>query len=46
MDDKAATEKELKEIDKRMEQEIEGAVKFAVESSYPELSETFTDVWA
>ncbi len=46
IDDKVVSESELKAIDKRIEQEIEDAVKFAVESPYPELSETFTDVWA
>ncbi|MGC9258307.1 thiamine pyrophosphate-dependent dehydrogenase E1 component subunit alpha [Desulfurella sp.] len=43
---KVATESELKEIEKRIEQEIEDAVKFAVESPYPDVSETFEDVWA
>lgn len=44
--DKVATESELKEIDKRLEKEIEDAVKFAVESPYPDVNETFKDVWA
>jgi pyruvate dehydrogenase E1 component alpha subunit len=46
INDKVATESELQEIDKRLEQEIEDAVRFAVESPYPDVSETFEDVWA
>jgi len=39
------TEAELKAIDKRVEEQIAAAVKFAEESPFPDVQETFTDVY-
>ena len=40
-----ATEAELKAIDERVAAQIDGAVKFAEESPFPDVRETFTDVY-
>src|SRR5262245_63554087 len=39
------TEAELKAIDDRVAAQIEGAVKFAEESPFPDVRETYTDVY-
>ncbi len=44
--DKVISESELNDIDKNLKKEIEDAVKFAIESPYPNVNETFEDVWA
>ncbi|MCC5921221.1 MAG: pyruvate dehydrogenase (acetyl-transferring) E1 component subunit alpha [Cyclobacteriaceae bacterium] len=46
LDKKIATEEDLKEIDKKVKQQVEDAVKFAEESDYPDPSEAFKDVYA
>lgn len=40
------TEKECKEMEAKVEAEIQEAVKFAAESEYPDASEAYTDVFA
>lgn len=42
---KFATEEELKEIDKKIKQEVEESVQFAEESPYPDPADAFTDVY-
>jgi pyruvate dehydrogenase E1 component alpha subunit len=41
-----ATEDEIAQIEKKIEEEVEEAVKFAEESPYPNLEETLEDVYA
>jgi pyruvate dehydrogenase E1 component alpha subunit len=43
LDNKIATEDELKEIENKIKEEIKAAVKFAEESDYPDPSELYTD---
>jgi pyruvate dehydrogenase E1 component alpha subunit len=43
LDNKIATEDELKEIEDKIKEEIKAAVKFAEESDYPDPSELYTD---
>jgi pyruvate dehydrogenase E1 component alpha subunit len=43
---KLATEAELLEIDNRVAQQVDESVRFAEESSYPDPSEAFKDVYA
>ncbi len=43
LDNKIATEEELKDIESRIKDEIKAAVKFAEESDYPDPSELYTD---
>jgi pyruvate dehydrogenase E1 component alpha subunit len=43
LDNKIASEEELKEIENRIKDEIKEAVKFAEESDYPDASELYTD---
>ncbi|MGB3466599.1 MAG: pyruvate dehydrogenase (acetyl-transferring) E1 component subunit alpha [Cyclobacteriaceae bacterium] len=43
---KYATEEELKEIDKRIKEEVVECVKFAEESDFPPASDAYTDVYA
>jgi len=43
LDNKIATEDELKEIENKIKEEIKAAVKFAEESDYPDASELYTD---
>ncbi len=43
---KIITEKEFEEIESKIEKEIQEAVKFAAESPYPEITESFTDIFA
>ncbi len=45
IEDKTACIAELKKIDKQIEQEIENAFKYAVDSPYPDTNEVFEDVW-
>jgi 2-oxoisovalerate dehydrogenase E1 component len=40
------TEQDAQDIDREVENEIEDAMKFAHESPYPDVEETFTDVYA
>ena len=42
----ALSEKEAEEIGERAKQEMEEAFKFAIDSPYPEIAETYTDVYA
>lgn len=39
------TEKERKEIEDKVEQEVQAACKFAAESPYPEASELMDDIF-
>jgi len=41
-----ATEDEIAQIEKKIEEEVEEAVKFAEESPYPNPEETLEDVYA
>jgi pyruvate dehydrogenase E1 component alpha subunit len=41
-----ATEEEIKQIDKQVKKEIDDAVQFAKNSSQPDLSQLFTDIYA
>jgi len=43
LDNKIATEEELKEIESRIKDEIKQALKFAEESDFPDPSELYTD---
>lgn len=43
LDEKIATESEIKEIKDKIKEEIAAAVKFAEESEYPDASELYTD---
>jgi pyruvate dehydrogenase E1 component alpha subunit len=43
---KIATEAELLEIDNRVAQQVDECVRFAEESSYPDPSEAYKDVYA
>ncbi len=43
LDEKIATEEEIKEIKDKIKEEIAAAVKFAEESEYPDASELYTD---
>ncbi|MDR3244106.1 MAG: thiamine pyrophosphate-dependent dehydrogenase E1 component subunit alpha [Elusimicrobiota bacterium] len=43
---KIATDKELKDIDKKVADELTAALDFAVKSDYPDVSEAFTDVYS
>lgn len=45
LDNKWATEEDLKEIDNKIKEEVEESVKFAEESPYPDPSEAFKDVY-
>ncbi|MEA4854245.1 MAG: thiamine pyrophosphate-dependent dehydrogenase E1 component subunit alpha [Christensenella sp.] len=42
----SATEKEIAEMEKEVEAAVDEAVKFAHESPWPDVSETYTDVYA
>lgn len=44
--DGIADEAEIVEIENKIEEEVQGAVKFAAESPYPDVSEAFTDIFA
>lgn len=46
LDNKWATEEELKEIDKKIKDEVMECVKFGEESPYPDPSEAYKDVYA
>ena len=46
LDKKAATRKQLDEIEARVEEEVQKAVEFAETSPEPALSELFTDIYA
>ena len=39
------TEDEIKQLEEKIEAEIQAAVKFAADSPYPDASEAFTDVF-
>lgn len=43
---KYATEEELKEMDKRLKEEVMETVKFSEESAFPNPSEAYTDIYA
>lgn len=43
---KYATEEELKEIDKRIKDEVMETVKFSEESDFPPASDAYTDIYA
>ena len=45
LDGKLASEKELNEIDKRVDEIVAGSVKFAEESPWPDDSEVLKDVY-
>ncbi len=45
LENKFATEEELKEIDDRLKKEVEEAVQFAEESAFPDAEEAFKDVY-
>jgi len=45
LDNKWATEEELKAIDNKIKEEVEESVKFAEESPYPDASEAYKDVY-
>lgn len=45
LENKWATEDELKEIDNRIKEEVKESVKFAEESAYPDPSEAYKDVY-
>lgn len=45
LDNKWASEEELKKIDKKIKEEVEECVKFAEESPYPDASEAYKDVY-
>ena len=45
LENKWATEAELKEIDKKIKATVEESVKFAEESDYPDPSEAYKDVY-
>ena len=45
LENKWATEKELKEIDTKIKAQVEECVKFGEESPYPDPSEAYKDVY-
>lgn len=45
LDNKWASEEDLKKIDKKIKEEVEECVKFAEESPYPDASEAYKDVY-
>jgi pyruvate dehydrogenase E1 component alpha subunit len=46
LEKKFASEADLKEIDKKIKEEVEDAVQFSEDSPWPEASEAYKDVYA